>query len=355
MAPAPTSDGRRAEVDPRHHLADGSARRNPAARQQHHGGREPRHLVERVADEQDRDSGLAAQAVEVGQDLALARLVERGERLVEKEEAGCREQAAADRHPLLLATRQRARAPVEQVADAQELDDLAEAGAPLAAAGEPAAVEQVAPHREVREQPGVLEHVADAPPVARHVDAPSGVEQGLAVEQDAATVRPQETGDAVDDRGLAGTRTAEQGRDAVRGREGDVEIQRAQAARDLDLEHQMPRTIRATGRASSSEAIIAAKARAIDTSVRRRAPDLAAGDLGEGVDRRGQGLGLARDVGDEGDGGAELAQRLGIGQHHAGHHAGQRQRQGDRGKHPGPRRAKRAGRLLELAVDGLEG
>ena len=102
----------------------------------------------------------------------------------------------------------------------------------------------------------------------------SSVEQGLAVEHDPATIRPQQTGDAVDDRGLAGTRAAEQGRDAVRRPRSETSRSRApRRLGELDLEHQMPRTIRATGRASSSEAIIAAKARAIETSVRRRAPD----------------------------------------------------------------------------------
>ena len=40
-----------------------------------------------------------------------------------------------------------------------------------AARREPAAVEQVLPHGQMREQPPLLEHVADAAPVARHEDA----------------------------------------------------------------------------------------------------------------------------------------------------------------------------------------
>src|SRR5215831_2570621 len=61
---------------------------------------------------------------------------------------------------------------------------------------------------------------------------------------------------------------------------------------------------------------------------------IAAGNIGIGVDRRGDGLRLARNIGDEGDGGAELAQRLGEAQHHAGDHAGQGERQGDRREQP---------------------
>src|SRR5207342_1550653 len=54
---------------------------------------------------------------------------------------------------------------------------------------------------------------------------------------------------------------------------------------------------------------------------------VAVGDLRERVDRRRQRLCLAGDVGDEGDGGAELAERLGERQHHAGVDARQRERQ----------------------------
>ena len=65
------------------------------------------------------------------------------------------------------------------------------------------------------EQPGVLEDVADAPAVARDVDAARGVEQRLAVEDDAAARRAEQAGDRVDHRGLAGARAAEQRRDAA--------------------------------------------------------------------------------------------------------------------------------------------
>ena len=47
----------------------------------------------------------------------------------------------------------------------------------------------------MREQPRVLEDVADPPPMARHVDAAPGVEQRLAVEHDAAAIGAQQAGD----------------------------------------------------------------------------------------------------------------------------------------------------------------
>ena len=109
--------------------------------------------------------------------------------------------------------------------------------------------------------------------MAWHVDPLRGVEQRLAVEDDPAAGRAEQAGDGVDHRGLAGARPTEQCRDAGVGGEADIEVQCAEPAGDSDLEHQMPRTIRATGRASSSEASIAANARPIDTSVSRKAPD----------------------------------------------------------------------------------
>src|SRR5436190_6074885 len=81
---------------------------------------------------------------------------------------------------------------------------------------------------------------------------------------------------------------------------------------------------------------------------------IAVRDLREGVDRSRQRLRLAGNVGDEGDGGAELAERLGEAQHHAGDDAGQCERQRDGEKDPRPAGAKRGGGVLQPAVDGLE-
>src|SRR3546814_12391886 len=57
----------------------------------------------------------------------------------------------------------------------------------------------------------------------------------------------------------------------------------------------------------------------------RRSSDL----LGQAVERQREGACLAGDVGDEGDGGAEVTQAAREGEHRAGQDAGQRQRQGD--------------------------
>ena len=73
-----------------------------------------------VADIDHRHAALVAQALEIGKDFALARRVERGERLVEQQQARLHQQRAADRDALALAARERARPALEQMAEAEQ-------------------------------------------------------------------------------------------------------------------------------------------------------------------------------------------------------------------------------------------
>ena len=180
---------RRPQVQAGHHLAHRTRGHDPAAGEQHHGGREAGHLLQRMAHEQDRDAGLVAEPVEIGEDLGLAGLVQGGQRLVQQQQARAGQQRPADRHALPLAAREHAGPPLQQRADAQQARPPRRGCRAAAVAGEPAAVEQVATHGEVREQPGVLEDIADAPPMAGHVDPVRGVEQRLAIEDDPAARR----------------------------------------------------------------------------------------------------------------------------------------------------------------------
>ena len=112
--------GERQDVEHRSH------RGHAALGQDHHGGGEPRHLGDRMADIEDRHARAVAQALDVGQDLGAPLLVERGQRLVHQEQAWLREQGAADGDALLLAARQRVGPAFEEMADAQKLDHRAE-------------------------------------------------------------------------------------------------------------------------------------------------------------------------------------------------------------------------------------
>src|SRR5580698_10559198 len=123
------------------------------------------------------------------------------------------EQRAADRDALLFAARQGVGPPFDQGSDAQQLDDRAEvAGDAAVAAREPAAVQQVLAHAEMREQAAVLEDVADAATMAWHEHTALGVDQGLAIDDDAPALRPDESGDDIDQGRLARARAAEQRR-----------------------------------------------------------------------------------------------------------------------------------------------
>ena len=252
--------GERLKIEAAHDLRDRPGGGDPAVGDQHQRGRQPRHLGQRMADINDGDPLLVAQRLDVGQDLALARLVER------------REQGAADGDALLFAARQQGGAAAEQCLDAEQRHDVVEPPAALGRRREPAAIEQVLAHRQVREQPSLLEDIADAAPMRRHEDPLGGVEQHPSVEDDAALLRPHQAGDDADERGLAAARAAEQRGEAAVAAKAGVELEIAEPVPGGDLEHQSPCTRRVTWRASSSEASRATSEIATATSVSRRAP-----------------------------------------------------------------------------------
>ena len=88
-----------------------------------------------MADIEDRDIHCIAQALEIGQDLGLARLVERRERLVGEDQLRRGEQRTPDRHALLLTTRERSRAALEEMVDAEQIDHLPEKSSRFASRG----------------------------------------------------------------------------------------------------------------------------------------------------------------------------------------------------------------------------
>ena len=138
-----------------------------------------------MADIDDGHARLVAQALQIGQDLGLALLVERGERLVHQEKARRGEQRPADGDALLLAAGKIGRLAVEEVADAEEVDHAAGVFRARALGQEPAAVVKVLPHGEMREEPCLLEDIAEAAAVRRHEEAAGGIDQHVAVERNA--------------------------------------------------------------------------------------------------------------------------------------------------------------------------
>ena len=177
----------------------------------------------------------------------------------------------------------------------------------------------------MREQPPFLEHVADPAPVPRHEDAARRVDQDVTPSiVTRPCVRPDQPGDDVDDRGLAGARRPNS---AVRPPPVSKRASSGKLAEpvpDVDGQRHSISRRRLARRASSSEASSASIEIADRDEGEAQRAGVAARHLREGVDRRRQRLRLARNVGDEGDGGAELAHRLGEAQDHAGDDAGQR-------------------------------
>ena len=87
-----------------------------------------------MADVDDGNAALVAQALDVGHDLRLARLIERGQRFVHQQQPGAGEERPPDGDPLLFASRKVSGPAVEQMTDAEEIDDAVEVLPPLARA-----------------------------------------------------------------------------------------------------------------------------------------------------------------------------------------------------------------------------
>src|SRR5262245_34096273 len=104
-----------------------------------------------MTDVDNRDAALIAQPLDIREDFCLARFIEGRKRLVHQQEPGMGKQGTSDGNALLLPTRQPAWPALKQAPDAQQLDDVIEMIAPSGARCEPMAVQQVLPHREMRE------------------------------------------------------------------------------------------------------------------------------------------------------------------------------------------------------------
>ena len=172
----------------------------------------------------------------------------------------------------------------------------------------------------MREEQRVLEHVAHAPRLGREVDAARRVEERAPADHDAprsgltmpaiactsvVLPEPERPKSATIGASLANAASSAEGAAARRRRR--------------------PQAWRVSGGACAAHEPFGERERGERERHReeRQAQRLvvAAGHLGEGVDRERQRLRLAGDVGDERDGGAELAQRAREAEQRAGDHA----------------------------------
>ena len=127
---------------------------------------------------------------------------------------------------------------LEQVFDVQQGEDVLEAHPPGAVAAEAMSVKKIAPDREMRKQPAVLEDISAMPPLRRFVQAQGVVEQHAAGDRDAAGIGLHDPRDHVEDRRLAGPGGTDERRHRAFRRECRGNPPLAQAAGDVDLKEQ---------------------------------------------------------------------------------------------------------------------
>ena len=117
LGPPPMGQG---QVQAREQLAGGPVRHHPARLHQHQVIRQTRHLVAGVGDIQHGDIGLALQRRQVMQEFQLARLVQRGQGLVEQQQLRPQQQRPRNRNPLCLAAGKLRWRAIEQLLYAQQ-------------------------------------------------------------------------------------------------------------------------------------------------------------------------------------------------------------------------------------------
>ena len=199
------------QVRPGQEFRGGPAVGHPAVANRHDLSiGQPQQLVQLMTDEHDRQLGFHAEALHVRQHFLLARRVERGQRLVEQQHRGIRQQRPADGDTLLFTAGQAGHTTVEQRPDIEHVDHLIETRCIQLAAREPGAVTQVVAHVHVREQTRLLKHVADTSTVRRHVNGVRAVEHAAPRDFDTTALGPDQPRHDAQQGTLAGARRAEQ-------------------------------------------------------------------------------------------------------------------------------------------------
>ena len=248
--------------------------------------------------------------VDQRQQLLAPFRVERRQRLVEQQGAWAAQQRAADRDALLLAARQLRRPAVEQGADAQQRDDLVEAdrGASSARSARRSADSRATEYAETAAAPGTHSRSAAARAAHRRRSAVSNsTSSPRTMRPSSGVISPATTLSSVVLPAPEGPTNASVSRPPRRMSASIFDRRRRCSERGS----RSPPRPRRQPRASASEATSATTAMTTATTVRRHIAGFAAGVLRGAVDRGRQGLRLAGNVGDEGDGRAELADRLG--------------------------------------------
>src|SRR5579863_1813883 len=216
------------------------------------------------------------------------------------------------------------------MADAEQLDDGLETEAGFARGCPTPAIEQIAAYVEMGEQAPFLEHAADAPALRREVDARRRVEKQMSGKAYAAGIGPDQARQNIYQRRLAGTRPTEEGEHAGRRKQElgrQLEITEALFRHDVQHISAPHPSIDPSGKQFRSDEGDERQEESDDAEPQRG--DVAARFLRRGIDRDRDRSRLARDIADEDDRGAELAQASREGEDGTHQDARQGERQGD--------------------------
>src|SRR5438552_869486 len=241
---------RREQVERRPHGLDATL-----AEEQRLAGERQR-FADVVGHVEDRHPPFVADPHEVREDALAKTDVERGERLVEQEDARFTRERARQRDALPLAAGERDRIALEKVTELQHVDRRCHALA-TRARGEG----DVAARRQMREEPGVLRDVADVAALRRNSPAAIGVEEDLAPDDDPPARLRSEPGDRFEKRRLPGAGWPHDGGEARPERRLHAENE----GRERDLERELDHTTDLRARRRDTHSVVQSAAKASAT------------------------------------------------------------------------------------------
>ncbi|MDT4817227.1 hypothetical protein FQZ97_502980 [compost metagenome] len=151
------------QVEARQGLVERSAGQHPAVVQQHQVIGQARHFIGRMTDVEQRNIQFVMQALQIGEDFTLALEIQRRQGFVHQQQARAGQQGAGDADALAFAAGQAARHAFQQMTDTQQFHRVVQFHPAILRGNTPLAELQVASHREVFEQAGLLEHIAQRP------------------------------------------------------------------------------------------------------------------------------------------------------------------------------------------------
>ncbi len=336
-------------------------------------------LLQVVGHQQGRHPAALQQLAQLLLQLAAQVGVLGGEGLIQQQQLRLDRQGPHQGDALLLPARELPRISVRFLQQAHPLQQPGHPPAPLRRRQLGQAEAHVLGHRAMGEQGVVLQHQGDAPLPQGHIDAPSAIEQHPPVQLDAAAIGPLQPRQAAQQLALARPRGAQQPQPAAVAAEGHLQAEARQLPPDRHLQlegagrpprnrhpggrHQRGRCL---GRALAAppappagpglQGLQQPQGQAVEQQHQRREPPgpAALAPIHRRVDRQRQGLGAARDVARQQQGGAEFPQGPREAQAQPRHQARQGQGQRDPAPHPPLARPQAAGHIGQGAIDRLQ-